>query len=77
MQSLAEIMSELDRGHEKLPATPVKRGYLEASLGASSVYGPVAQAEAGYLLLPSLSAVAFGRWTPSETTTGAGLRWTF
>lgn len=56
---------------------PYRPGYLQASGGFSTKTGPHAEAEAGYRLLPTLGIFGRARWTPAETTTDAGLRWTF
>ena len=56
---------------------PLRGGYAEALVGASSLTGPFARLEVGEHLLPRLGLYGFGQWTPRESTAGAGLRVTW
>lgn len=56
---------------------PVRSGYVEASVGATSLAGWYARAEAGARLRDNLGAFAFGEANKRERMAGAGIRWTF
>ncbi|MFY1829118.1 hypothetical protein ACN47A_24580 [Myxococcus fulvus] len=56
---------------------PVRTGYVEAQVGASSLTGAYARLEGGARLRDSLGLFAFAQATPRERMAGAGLRLTF
>lgn len=65
-------------GLDRLPRLlPVRGGYLEGQLGASSITGPYLRAEGGLRPREDLSLFGFGQWTPRESSAGLGVRVTF
>ncbi|WP_216612567.1 hypothetical protein [Myxococcus xanthus] len=56
---------------------PVRSGYLEAQVGASSLAGLYAHMEVGARLTEHLGLYAFGRATRQESMAGGGVRYTF
>lgn len=76
MAPLELVMRSVDTGLETVERN-ASRAFVEGMVGASTLAGPFARVEAGAKLLPRLNAFGFGQWTPSESSTGAGVRWTF
>lgn len=76
MAPLELVMRSVDTGLETVERN-APRAFVEGMVGASTLAGPFARVEAGAKLLPRLSAFAFGEWRPVESSTGAGLRWSF
>lgn len=52
---------------------PKGHGYANLLGGISSAAGPFAEARLGYRPLEPLSIFAQARWTPRESTAGAGV----
>jgi len=76
MSSLRDLKLDIDVGLAQI-SPPMRRAYVQAAAGATTIAGPFARLEGGVLVMPSLAAFAFGEWQPDESSVGGGLRWTF